>query len=124
MWTALIAPVADLVKTWLDNRKKKANAKHEKELQLIANTASWEQLMAEASSSSWKDELFTILLSIPLVAVGWGVFTDDPEIIERVGIGFEHFALLPTWYQYLLGVAVTASFGIRGADKVIGLMKK
>ena len=124
MWTALISPIASLVGDWLNNKREESKAKHEAKLNIISNTASWEQQMAEASSSSWKDELFTILLSIPLVAVGWGVFTDNPEIIERVGIGFEQFSLLPTWYQYLLGVAVTASFGIRGADKVIGLMKK
>ena len=49
----------------------------------------------------------------------WGVGMNDLDIIERVGMAFEELSRLPDWYSYLLYVAVTASFGIRGADKLM-----
>jgi len=30
---------------------------------------------------------------------------------------------LPEWYQYLLFIAVSASFGLKSADKIMGLKK-
>ena len=44
---------------------------------------------------------------------------DDLSIMQRVGIAFTELDKLPEYYQYLLFVAVTASFGIRGADKLM-----
>jgi hypothetical protein len=51
----------------------------------------------------------------------WGVGMNDLDIIGRVGVAFAELGKLPEWYQYLLYVAVTASFGIRGADKLMQL---
>jgi hypothetical protein len=31
---------------------------------------------------------------------------------------------LPDWYQYLLFIAVTASFGVKGADKIMSMRGK
>ena len=77
--------------------------------------------MAQASASSWKDEWFTVVLSAPVIAIMWGVGMNDLDIIGRVGMAFAELDRLPEWYQYLLYVAVTASFGIRGADKLMQL---
>ena len=99
-------------------------AVHTAKMQVIQNTASWEQLMASASATSWKDEWFTLLLSAPVVALMWGIGMNDLEIIERIGIAFTELDRLPDWYQYLLFMAVSASFGIRGADKLLALKGK
>ena len=80
--------------------------------------------MADASANSWKDEWFTILLSIPLLAGGAGVVMDDPLIIDRVKSGFQALEELPDWYSYLLFLAVSASFGVKGVDKLMNLRKK
>lgn len=124
MWTALIAPVVEIIKEWFKNRKNKADAKHAAEMKLIENTATWEQLMAEQAKTSWKDEWFTLLLSAPVVALMWGVTFDNSEVVYRVGLAFNQLDNLPEWYQYLLFVAVTASFGIRGADKLLAIRGK
>jgi hypothetical protein len=124
MWTALIGPVAGLFTDWLAGQREKSKAKHTAQMQVISNTAIWEQRMAEASNTSWKDEWFTILLSTPIVSIIYGVVMNDQEIIERVGIAFQQLNSLPEWYQYLLFVAVFASFGIRGADKISTLLQK
>lgn len=121
MWQALISPIAGLAKTWLTNRHEQSQAKHQATMQVIQNTATWEQHMAQASASSWKDEWFTVVLSAPVIAIMWGVGMNDLDIIGRVGVAFAELDRLPEWYQYLLYVAVTASFGIRGADKLMQL---
>jgi hypothetical protein len=69
MWTALIGPVAGLFTDWLAGQREKSKAKHTAQMQVISNTAIWEQRMAEASNTSWKDEWFTILLSTPIVSI-------------------------------------------------------
>jgi len=124
MWASLIAPIAELLGTILKNKKDESLAKHEAKLEIIKNTASWEQLMANASSTSWKDEWFTVLLSAPIVVLVWGISMDDVTVIQRIGFAFTELDKLPDWYQYLLFMAVSASFGIRGADKILELRSK
>ena len=121
MLQALIGPIAGLAQTWMSNRQEQSQAKHVAKMQVIQNTATWEQHMARASTNSWKDEWFTVILSTPVLAIMWGVGMNNLDIIERVGMAFAELDRLPEWYQYLLYVAVTASFGIRGADKLMQL---
>ena len=121
MWTALIGPIAGLAKNWINNRHEQSQAKHVAKMEVIKNTATWEQEMAAASATSWKDEWFTLLLSAPIVALMWGIGMNDLEVLDRIGLAFEELNRLPDWYQYLLFMAVSASFGIRGADKLLAL---
>jgi hypothetical protein len=120
MLQALIGPVANLAGSWLQGKADKNAANAELKLteakakaQILmskeTSVADWERIMAEGSRSSWKDEWFVIILSIPLVlcwipgAEGW---------VDR---GFEQLNKAPDWYFYSLGLAISASFGVRGA---------
>ena len=123
MLQALIGPIANLASGYLSNKHEQAQAKHQPKLQVIQNDADWESKMADASANSWKDEWFAILLSAPIVAVLYGVGFNDPAVMGRVHDAFEALGNLPEWYQYLLFIAVTSSFGIRGADKLMKLRK-
>tara|TARA_A100001391_G_scaffold204424_1_gene200071 strand:- start:66 stop:440 length:375 start_codon:yes stop_codon:yes gene_type:complete len=124
MLQALIGPIANLASGYLSNKHEQAQAKHQAKLQVIQNDADWESKMADASANSWKDEWFAILLSAPIVAVLYGVGFNDPAVMGRVHDAFEALGNLPEWYQYLLFIAVTSSFGIRGADKLMKLRKR
>jgi len=124
MWQSLIGPVANLAGGWLKNKAEEKQAKHEARLSVIQNEADWESKMADASAHSWKDEWFTILLSLPLLSVAYSVVVADSAIVARVKEGFEALNLLPDWYQYMLFLAVSASFGIKGADKIMSMRKK
>lgn len=121
MWQALISPIANLAGGYLKNKHEESQAKHQARMQVIANDADWESKMADASATSWKDEFWTIVLAVPLFCLGYSVVADDPDIIERVSYSFAALDTLPDWYQYLLFMAVSASFGIRGADKLMKL---
>jgi len=123
MMQALIGPITNLVGGWLNNKAEEKQAKHQAKLLVISNNADWESKMANASSMSWKDEFWTCVLALPLLAIFWGVMTDNTDVIERVRLGFQVMGELDDWYTYLLFLAISASFGIRGADKLMSLRK-
>ena len=89
IFTALIGPVADLGKTFLQNKAEEKQAKHQAKMSVIQNDADWESKMADASSNSWKDEFWTIVLSIPVFMVGYAIAANDVSVIDRVSTGFE-----------------------------------
>lgn len=71
----------------------------------------WEQIMATASQTSWKDEYWTIVLSMPMIMCFF------PGMQDYVMGGFEVLETTPEWYQYLMLTAVLAAFGLRGLAK-------
>ena len=120
MLQALIGPVANLAGSWLQGKADKnaanaelklteAKAKAQILLSEKTSVADWERIMAEGAKSSWKDEFFVIVLSIPLVLA----FIPGTE--GWVDKGFEQLSKAPDWYFYSLGIAISASFGVRGA---------
>jgi hypothetical protein len=123
MWQALISPIASLATSWLGNKAEEKQAKHKRRITQIEQDGSWEDKMAEGSMSSWKDEYWTIVLSLPILSIIWGITLNDPEIITRTQVAFTTLDSLPEWYQYLLWVAVLASFGIKGVKSWIDIKK-
>ena len=74
----------------------------------------WEQEMAKGSVLSWKDEYWTIVLSIP------AVMSFIPGLSPYVVEGFAALNGTPDWYQGLLMVAIGAAFGVQVWKKVKG----
>lgn len=123
MLKLLLGPIAELAGGFLKNKADQAKAKHEAKMNVIQNDADWEAKMADASANSYKDEFFSLVLSLPLFFIGYAIVVDDMTIINRVDQAFAALNNLPDWYQYLLFIAVSASFGIKGADKIMKMRK-
>ena len=70
----------------------------------------------ESNDNGWKDEFVLILISIPMLLLAWSVFSDDPEIRNRLDLFFEYFKQLPYWYQAIFIGIVSAIYGLKGAD--------
>ena len=70
----------------------------------------------ESNDKGWKDEFVLILISVPILILGYSVFTDDPEIRNRLDLFFEYFKQLPYWYQAIFIGVVSAIYGLKGAD--------
>jgi hypothetical protein len=119
----LIAPVANLAGSWLKNKAEEKQAVHQAKLEVIKNNADWESKMADASANSWKDEFWTIVLSVPIFMIGYAIAANDVTVIDRVDKAFKALENLPQWYQYLLFIAISSSFGIRGVSKIMSLKK-
>ena len=124
MWQTLIGPVTELIGGHFKRKAAEKQATHERKLEVIKTDASWENKMADATQNSLKDEFWTLILALPLISISYGVMTDNPEVIERVRHGFQVLEELDDWYTYLLFLAISASFGLRSADKLMSLRKK
>ena len=70
----------------------------------------------ESNDQGYKDEFVLILISIPIILLGWSVFSDDPTIRDRIDLFFEYFKNLPYWYQAIFIGVVSAIYGLKGAD--------
>lgn len=111
MLPTLVSGAVSLVSTWLVNKKEKQKAIHEKTIEVIHTASSWEELQAKNAESSWKDEWFSIVLSIPLL----GAFF--PPAVPFINEGFLVLASMPDFYKLFLGAAVASSFGVKALTK-------
>jgi len=123
MLNMLIGPALELGKDFLKGKAEEKKAIQQRKINAIQNDADWEKSMASATDKSWKDEFWSIILALPIIAVAYGAAMDNPAIIERLTAAFDTLNSLPEWYQYLLFIAVSASFGLKSADKIMGLKK-
>ena len=117
----LISTALEMGREWLEGRRKIKQAKVEGEIKVVearteatieyAKTeqgirADWNKLSIE--NAGWKDEWFTILLSIPMV------LCFIPGGAQYVEAGFTALReTTPEWYQYAFLVAVASSFGFK-----------
>ena len=108
MWQALISPLANIIGGHLERKAEEKRAIHERKLEVIKQDSNWENIHASNASSSWKDEWFTILFSIPCILAFF------PSMVPIVMEGFRVLDQMPDWYKAFLGAAVAASFGLRG----------
>jgi hypothetical protein len=123
MLQMLLGPAMELGKEFIKGKADEKKAIQQRKISQINNDADWESKMADATKGSIKDEWFALILSTPLIAVAYSVAMDDPLVIERMNEAFSALNQLPDWYQYLLFIAVTASFGVKGADKLMAMKK-
>lgn len=119
---ALIGPIASLAGNWIEGKvaKSKADAEVKVEMskaraevarKVAAGELEWNNIMAEATNSSWKDEWLTILVSIPLLLA----FTGHEDIVKR---GFDALEAMPSFYKTAVGVVFAASFGVQQMTKM------
>ena len=129
MIQALIGPIANIAGTWFQNKVEKtkadglakvaeAKARATVEEKVAAGEVEWEGKMAQATDNSWKDEFALVVLLAPAILVF------IPGMTEYVRNGFEVLNTLPEWYQYLLFIAISASFGIKGVGQAAKMLKK
>jgi len=78
----------------------------------------WDNEIARQMDRTWKDEYFTILLSVPLVLAFCGQWGRD-----RAAEGFQALTTVPDWYMFSLLTAIAASFGMRALVNKFGLRK-
>ena len=72
------------------------------------------------NNQGWKDEFVLILVSSPVMLLIWSIFSDDPQIMEKVEKFFQQFNNMPFWYQALFIGVVSAIYGLKGADIMKG----
>ena len=112
LFTGKVPIVGDIIGGISDHFKHKRDLKRAIELakierinKLDTNDVEWDQIMAKNSDGSWKDEWFTIILSIP------AILAFIPSMAGYVLEGFSVLNEVPDWYKVAFGTAVAAAFG-------------
>ena len=72
--------------------------------------------LLEARQNDYKDEIVLAILTLPIIVLAWGVWSDDPAAMEKINLFFEHFKALPSWFTNLWILVVASVFGIKGTQ--------
>lgn len=134
-WKSLISPVTGIVGDWLQGRHEIRMAELKAKISKIESSArieeakaaaivhmaasaqeheqNWERILVSQSSNDWKDEFWTIIVSIPLV------LAFIPGLAHYVGMGFDNLENVPDWYLTVVGAAVSFAFARRGLLSVM-----
>jgi len=74
--------------------------------------------LLEARQSDWKDEFILILLSLPILMLGWAVYSNDPAAMDKMKLFFEYFSDLPFWYQTIFVGVIASVYGLKATDLI------
>ena len=85
---------------------------------MASGEAEYQGKLLEARQSDWKDEFILILLSAPIVLLAWAVFSDDPQIMNKMQLFFQYFSDLPFWYQTIFVGVIASVYGLKATDLI------
>ena len=77
---------------------------------------SYQGKLLESRDNDYKDEIVLAILTLPIIVLAYGVWSDDPAAMEKINIFFEHFSNLPKWFTNLWILVVASVFGIKGTQ--------
>ena len=72
--------------------------------------------LLEARQNDYKDEIVLLILTLPILVLAYGVWSDDPAAMEKINLFFEHFQALPSWFTNLWILVCASIFGIKGTQ--------
>ena len=83
---------------------------------MASGEESYQGKLLEARQNDYKDEIVLCILTLPIVILAWGVWTDDPAAMDKIKIFFDHFSALPKWFTNLWILVCASIFGIKGTQ--------
>jgi uncharacterized ion transporter superfamily protein YfcC len=93
-----------------------ADAQHMHASKMARGEEAYQGKLLEARQNDYKDEVVLAILTLPILVLAYGVWSDDPAAMEKIKIFFEHFAALPTWFTSLWILVCGSIFGIKGTQ--------
>jgi len=91
---------------------------------MASGEESYQGKLLEARQNDYKDEIVLCILTLPIIILAWGVWTDDPAAMDKIKIFFDHFSALPKWFTNLWILVCASIFGIKGTQIFRGGGKK
>ena len=120
MWLSAIKIAVQAGSKIYANRQKAKIAMSEAQLLHAEKQArgeeSYQGKLLEARQNDYKDEVVLFILTLPILVLAYGVFSDDQEAMSKINLFFEHFRALPTWFTNLWILVVASIFGIKGTQ--------
>ena len=91
-----------------------AQAKHAEKM--AAGEIEYSGKLLESRDKDYKDEAILIILTLPILVLAYGVFSDDPAASLKIQEFFEQFQQLPKWFTNLWILVVASVYGIKGTQ--------
>ena len=93
-----------------------ADAQHMAATKMARGETAYQGKLLEARQSDWKDEFVLVVLTLPILVIAYGVFSDDPGASAKIKEFFEQFQQLPSWFTNLWILVVASIYGIKGTQ--------
>ena len=93
-----------------------ADAQHMAATKMARGETAYQGKLLEARQSDYKDEAILIILTLPILVLAYGVFSDDPAASAKIQEFFEQFQQLPAWFTNLWILVVASVYGIKGTQ--------
>ena len=93
-----------------------ADAQHHHAAKMAKGDIEYQGKLLEARQSDWKDEFVLVVLTLPILVIAYGVFSDDPTASAKIKEFFEQFQQLPQWFTNLWILVVASIYGIKGTQ--------
>lgn len=120
MWLQLLPTVLKTGAAIFANKQKAKILMSDAELlhaqKMASGEVEYQAQVRQSNDKGWKDEFVLILVSMPILLLIWSIFSDDPNIQEKIDMFFDKFSNLPFWYQSLFIGIVASIYGLKGAD--------
>ena len=114
----------DVIKTQTETKKLMAEAEQTHIRKMAEGEIDFAIASQKTMENSWRDEWFTVILSLPLLIVFGAIFFGKPEWIDKLQEGFSTLNNLPEWYIWALMASIASSFGLKISDIAIKKFKK
>ena len=90
--------------------------KKKQETKMARGETEYAGKLLEARQSDWKDAFVLVVLTLPILVIAYGVFSDDPGAAAKIKEFFEQFQQLPSWFTNLWILVVASIYGIKGTQ--------
>ena len=114
----------DVIKTKTETKKLMAEAEQTHIRKMAEGDIEYAIATQKNMQNSWRDEWFTVILSLPLLIVFGAIFFGKPEWIDKLQEGFSTLNNLPERYIWALMASLASAFGIKISDIAIKKFKK
>ena len=93
-----------------------ADAQHMHAVKMSRGEEQYQGKLLEARQNHYKDEAVLAILTLPIIVLAYGVWSNDPAAMDKINLFFEHFKALPSWFTNLWILVVASIFGIKGTQ--------
>ena len=93
-----------------------ADAQHMHAVRMSKGEEAYQGKLLEARQNDYKDEIVLAILTVPILVLAYGVWSNDPSAMEKINLFFDHFSNLPKWFTNLWMLVVASVFGIKGTQ--------
>ena len=120
MWFGLAKMALKTGSHIYQNRQKTKMAMSDAQLMHASKMARGEETyqgkLLESRDNDYKDEIVLAILTLPIIVLAYGVWSNDPAAMDKINIFFEHFSNLPKWFTNLWILVVARVFRIKGTQ--------